>query len=150
MKGAGWRSEDAARTGSMLCRNVGTNTDAIGQGTWIAHRAILADRLAFRDFEILHRDVRGEAVWFPVSGEPKQDREGRFAGYRGVARNVTPCKRAELALQVAKQAAEQANRAKSRYLVEMSHEIQRLPLPSRSRSTSPMRGPAMPGGFARC
>src|SRR6185437_3135395 len=62
-----------------------------------------------------------------VSGDPFADAEGRFAGYRGTARDVTKQVHAEASLRDAKEAAEAANITKSQFLANMSHEL-RTPL----------------------
>ena len=37
----------------------------------------------------------GTPIWVSISGEPIFDAEGRFTGYRGIARNITQRKKAE-------------------------------------------------------
>ncbi len=49
--------------------------------------------------------------------------DGRPSGVQGTARDITDRKRAEAALQRARDAAVQANQAKSEFLAHMSHEI---------------------------
>src|SRR6185436_10471011 len=51
------------------------------------HKAMLASHKPFRDFEYGRRDATGGVVYIVVSGEPMFDGDGRFQGYRGVARN---------------------------------------------------------------
>ncbi len=69
----------------------------------------------------LHKD--GRRVILETNGVPIFDADGNFRGYRGVDRDITEPKRAEVALAKAKQAAEVANQAKSEFLANMSHEI---------------------------
>ena len=56
---------------------------------WAAHRATLAQRLPFRDFEFARRMPEGPARYFSLSGEPRSAPEGSFLGYRGVGRDIT-------------------------------------------------------------
>ncbi len=58
-----------------------------------------------------------------------QVKDGQPVGARGLVRDVTQRKRAEEALQKAKEAAEEASRAKSTFLTNVSHEM-RTPLTS--------------------
>jgi signal transduction histidine kinase/CheY-like chemotaxis protein/HPt (histidine-containing phosphotransfer) domain-containing protein len=57
----------------------------------------------------------GKPRCWSITAKPVQDLDGRFAGYRGVCRDVTERWRAERA--------EAENRAKSEFLAMMSHEI---------------------------
>jgi PAS domain S-box-containing protein len=54
-----------------------------------AHKAALAAHQPFHDFEYGRRDAAGRLIYISVNGEPMFDTEGRFRGYRGVARNIT-------------------------------------------------------------
>lgn len=56
-----------------------------------------------------------------------KDEKGNVTGYLGIAQDITTRKREEQALTKAKNAAEDANKAKSQFLANMSHEI-RTPL----------------------
>ncbi len=65
--------------------------------------------------------------YFAISGKPIFTGNDEFAGYRGVGTDVTAQFSDALALRVAKDHAEVANRAKSAFLANMSHEL-RTPL----------------------
>lgn len=66
---------------------------------WAEHRAMLAARRPFRDFEYQYVTVGGDTLWFSASGAPIVDKQGRFIGYQGVTKNVTERKRNELQLE---------------------------------------------------
>jgi PAS domain S-box-containing protein len=52
-----------------------------------------------------------------------KDAKGNAVGFRGITRDITERKQAELELQRTKEAAERATRLKSEFLANMSHEI---------------------------
>jgi diguanylate cyclase (GGDEF)-like protein len=65
---------------------------------WRTHRATLDAHLPFRDFELARRGSDGNLRYFSLSGEPVFDAGGAFIGYRGVGREITEQKTAELRL----------------------------------------------------
>ncbi len=71
------------------------------EGGWAAHRALLEARASFR--EVLMWRERADGLgrrYVSVSGEPVFDARGRFAGYRGLTREVTEQKRGEALLRL--------------------------------------------------
>jgi PAS domain S-box-containing protein len=66
---------------------------------WREHMVALDRHEPFRDFGYKIRRIDGSLGFVSVSGKPVFDDEGRFSGYRGVARDLSDRKRAEQALQ---------------------------------------------------
>ena len=66
------------------------------------HDAAVAARLPFRDIVMTRHNLGEEPAVVSVSGEPIFDDEGRFRGYRGVARDITLRKRAEREIEDAR------------------------------------------------
>ncbi|MEE3421183.1 MAG: ATP-binding protein [Succinimonas sp.] len=62
-------------------------------------------------------------IWIRVNGEPYYHADGSFAGYRGNLLNITKSHSQNQILRKAKENAEKASLASSRYLAEISHEI---------------------------
>jgi PAS domain S-box-containing protein len=65
---------------------------------WAAHRAQLERHEPFRNFEVRRPGRDGQTHYTLDSGIPVFDDAGRFAGYRGVGRDVTQVRRAQEAL----------------------------------------------------
>ncbi|MDQ6432581.1 PAS domain-containing protein [Mesorhizobium sp. LHD-90] len=55
----------------------------------VAHLADLKARRPFRDFVCMLAGARPDCRWVSMTGFPRVDDAGKFAGYRGIARNIT-------------------------------------------------------------
>jgi PAS domain S-box-containing protein len=69
-------------------------------GGWDAHRALLEARAPFREVQMWRDFEDGSRRYVSVSGEPVFDAAGRFAGYRGIGRDITRQKRGEQLLRL--------------------------------------------------
>ncbi len=85
------------------------------EADWAGHRAQLERRQPFRDFEMQRLLPDGASRWLSISGEPVFGRDGNFAGYRGIGRDITQEKQAEQALR--------ESEARFRSLVELSSDF---------------------------
>ena len=69
------------------------------------------------------RPADGRVIWVHTLGHVERGADGRAVAIFGMSQDITAIKEAEIAITLAKQAAEEANRAKSDFLANMSHEI---------------------------
>ena len=77
----------------------------------------------------VRRKNNPEGAWLTVTARPLRDAEGFSKGAVAVFRDITASKRTQEDQRLAREAAEQANQAKSEFLSRMSHEL-RTPLNS--------------------
>ena len=80
-------------------------------------------------YEVEHRVRRHDGVWRDMSARaaPVRDDSGAIVEWIGIHTDITHLKQVERDLAAAKDAAEQANLAKSQFIANMSHEL-RTPL----------------------
>lgn len=83
-------------------------TVGMSEADWAEHRATLARHAPFRGLEYGLILPDGRCIHLNISGEPVFDREGQFKGYRGVGRDITARKLAELELRKLSAAVEQS------------------------------------------
>ena len=62
---------------------------------WASHKEVLDRHQKFTDFEYKIEFDHVGARWFSISGEPLSDPDGRFAGYRGIGKDITERKQTE-------------------------------------------------------
>lgn len=70
-----------------------------GLGQWRRHRRVLWSHRPFAGLELGWHRPGQPLRWFAISGMPRFDDEGRFAGYVGVAVDITARKRTEQTLR---------------------------------------------------
>jgi PAS domain-containing protein len=88
---ARWRNPDLPRPALQA--------PELTEADWGEHRAVLEARQAFRDLEIRQVAPDGRQSWLSVGAVPVIDENGKFRGYRGLARVITDRKLAEQRLR---------------------------------------------------
>ncbi|MEJ0067999.1 MAG: PAS domain-containing sensor histidine kinase [Pseudomonadota bacterium] len=78
-------------------------TDPEEQTHWRDHRALLSQRLPFRNFVNRRKLVDGSYQYISASGKPMRDGDGSFLGYRGTATDITAQREAERRISEANQ-----------------------------------------------
>jgi PAS domain S-box-containing protein len=73
--------------------------------------------------EILNYSKSGRKYWIDLEVQPIRDADGNLCNFIAVERDITARNNAVRELQLAKEAAEAANRSKSQFLANISHEV---------------------------
>jgi len=119
----------AARSGIGASEHLGRTrwelpTLNLDEAHWQEHRALLEARRPFREFLMRRPDRAGREHWVAISGEPKFDEDGRFAGYRGVGRDVTDAVLAEQEIRRLNESLEQRVRERTAELEAALRELE--------------------------
>ena len=71
----------------------------LSEQEWDAHRAILNAHRPFSEFTYERLGPDGGKRYLSISGQPMFDEQGKFTGYRGIGKDVTAAKVAEVRIQ---------------------------------------------------
>ncbi|WP_100615373.1 PAS domain-containing hybrid sensor histidine kinase/response regulator [Confluentibacter citreus] len=69
------------------------------------------------------QDLDGNTIWLSVTKVPIRDKSSKIIGLAGISRDATMQELTKQRYAIAKEKAEEANKAKSLFLANMSHEI---------------------------
>jgi PAS domain S-box-containing protein len=113
----GYSAEEALGENPRILKS-GMVDDSVYEDLW---HTILAGEIW--SGELANRRKDGRLWWAIVTISPLVSAAGEVSSFVGVQQDITQTKEAQATLELAKSAAEGANRAKSEFLATMSHEI---------------------------
>lgn len=90
---------------------------------WDDFLKLSGNRIAIEALRLEVKRGTSSSDWWMVTAQPLWGHAGEFLGYRGVIRDISLERRAQLDLIEAKEEAERASTAKSQFLAITSHEL---------------------------
>lgn len=140
----GYSTEDYARDGALWYRMVHDEEKYLIER--ISRKLVIGQEVVPFEHRIIHKN--GTVRWVRHTPVLRWD-EGKLLGYDGLIADITERKRMEGALRVAKEQAEAANKAKSEFLLNISHDI-RTPLNSILGLSSILTSVKMDEKYKKC
>ncbi len=94
----------------IIGKKMSISGGGVSETEWEAFRSNVYARAPFSNFRSSTVNDAGEEMWIERSAKPVFDKDGKFKGYRGTARNITEQIRAEQALVRSKETLEETVR----------------------------------------
>jgi len=113
-------TESSSLIGQTFREAVAAPPEAEG---WDDFLKLSGNRAAIEALRLEVKRGTSSSDWWMVTAQPLRDHTGNFLGYRGVIRDISLERRAQLDLIKAKEEAEHASTVKSQFLAITSHEL---------------------------